>query len=186
MSAGVIDIRHAVPTDAWAIAGVHVDAWRATYAGIVAQSYLDELSVAERAATWERHLCNVTSARSDILVAEAGGEIIGFVAGGPRRQPTSGYDAQLHALYMKSELHGHGTGRRLAQAWATVAIDRGLAAATVHVLARNSARGFYEHLGARYLEDIEVAIGGDIYTEACYGWADLRALAPQRTLKPSQ
>lgn len=55
-------------------------------------------------------------------------------------------------------------------------IDRGLVSAIVHVLAHNPARGFYEHLGARYLEDIEVTIGGEAYTEACYGWADLRAL----------
>jgi GNAT superfamily N-acetyltransferase len=173
----VINIRQAVPTDARAIADVHVDAWRATYTGIVAQSYLDGLSVAERAEAWERRLRDVTADRSDILVAELRGELVGFVAGGPRRPPTNGYDAQLHAIYLKAESHGQGIGRGLARAWATAAIERGLVAAMVHVLARNPARGFYEHLGARHLEDIEVTIGGEVYAEACYGWADLRALA---------
>ena len=88
----------------------------------------------------------------------------------------NGYDSQLHAIYLRSEVQGQGSGRALAKAWAAVAVDRGLAAAVVHVLACNPARGFYEHLGARHLEDIEVVIGGDRYTEACYGWADLRAL----------
>lgn len=170
-------IRRAVLTDAWAIADVHVNAWRATYAGIVAQSYLDGLSVAERATAWERRLGNATAARSDILVAETADEIIGFAAGGPLQPPTGGYDAQLHAIYLKPEVQRHGTGRRLVQAWAAVAIDRGFAAAIVQVLACNPSRAFYEHLGAIHLEDIEVSIGGDMHTEARYGWVDLRALA---------
>ncbi|HEY4215527.1 MAG TPA: GNAT family N-acetyltransferase [Gemmatimonadaceae bacterium] len=144
MNADLINIRKAVPTDAGAIADVHVASWRATYAGLVAQSYLDGLSVAERTAAWERRLGN---------------------------------DAQLHAIYLTSAVQRSGTGRKLVGAWAAVAVDRGLTAAVVQVLARNPSRGFYEHLGARHLEDIEVVIGGERYTEACYGWADLRALA---------
>ena len=41
-------IREASPTDAAAIARVHVDSWRTTYAGIVPADYLANLSYTRR------------------------------------------------------------------------------------------------------------------------------------------
>jgi GNAT superfamily N-acetyltransferase len=119
---------------------------------------------------------DVAATRSDILVAVVGDDIVGFIAGGPRPAPTNGYDTQLHAIYVSPPHHNQGIGRMLVQAWAAFAVERGSVGARVHVLANNPARGFYEHLRARHLEDIEVVIGGDTYTETCYGWTDLRAL----------
>ena len=177
MNNRLIEIRHAVLADARAIAEVHVASWRTTYAGIVAQSYLDALSVDQRAAAWERRLANMTASRSEIFVVDTREGVVGFVAGGPRQAPTSGYDAQLHAIYLRSEVQGQGTGRKLAQVWAAAAVDRGWVAAVVDVLARNPARGFYERLGAQHLEDLAVVIGGDSYIEARYGWTNLQVLA---------
>jgi hypothetical protein len=37
-------IREAVPADAGAVARVHVDSWRTTYRGIIADSILSDLS----------------------------------------------------------------------------------------------------------------------------------------------
>ncbi len=176
MNTPLVNIRKAVPGDAEAIADVHVATWRTTYTGIVAQAYLDALSVDERTAVWQRRLANVTASRSEIFVADVRGRVVGFVAGGPRQSPTNGYDAQLHAIYLRSEAQGRGAGRALARVWAAAAISRGLAAAVVDVLAGNPARGFYEHLGAHHLEDIEVVIGGGSHIEARYGWTDLHAL----------
>ena len=177
MDARLITVRRASPADAGAIANVHVASWRTTYTGIVAQAYLDALSIDERTAAWARRLSNASRSRSEIFVAERSGEVVGFAAGGPRQNPTNGYEAQLHAIYLRSEAQGAGTGRKLARAWAAAAIDRGLDSAIVDVLKQNPARRFYERLGARHLGDIDVVIGDDVYTEARYGWTDLRVLA---------
>ena len=45
-------IREASPTDATAIARVHVDSWRTTYAGIVPADYLANLSYVQREQFW--------------------------------------------------------------------------------------------------------------------------------------
>lgn len=176
IDAGLITIRRANSADANAIAEVHVASWRTTYAGIVAQAYLDGLSLDDRRAAWGRWLADASASRSEIFVAEMHGGIVGFVAGGPLQIATSGYDAQLHAIYLRAGVQGKGTGRRLVRVWAAAVIDRGCSAAIVEVLARNPARGFYERLGARHLEDNDVVIGGEVYSEARYGWTDLLAL----------
>jgi GNAT superfamily N-acetyltransferase len=176
MSTGLITIRHAGPADAPAIAGVHVASWRTSYAGIIAQSFLDALSVEEHTAAWTQLLSDRSASHPETFVAESSGDIVGFVAGGPRQEPVNGYDAQLHAIYLLAGAQGTGTGRMLTRIWAAAVIGRGCTAALVDVLARNPARRFYERLGARHLEDVDVVIGGDVYTEARYGWIDLRSL----------
>lgn len=83
-------IRQASPSDARAIARVHVDSWRWTYAGTIPAASLDALSVDERAEAW--HAMLETKPRSvRIWVVEQGpdgggrGEIVGFTQAGPSR-----------------------------------------------------------------------------------------------------
>lgn len=84
-------IRQASPSDARAIARVHVDSWRWTYAGAIPAASLAALSVDERAEAW--HAMLETKPRSvRIWVAEVsphdgggGGEIVGFAQAGPSR-----------------------------------------------------------------------------------------------------
>jgi GNAT superfamily N-acetyltransferase len=169
-------IRQAVADDARAIAEVHVAAWRTTYPGIVAQAYIDGLSVDARTAAWDSRLRVTTASRSEILVAESGTDIVGFVAGGPIREPELGFDAELHAIYLHQTAQRMGLGRRLVSNWATIALGRGLTAAIVRVLARNSACRFYERLGARQVRAGVITIGDAPYPEVWYGWDDLHAL----------
>ena len=49
-------IRRAVAADAVAIARVHVESWRSTYAGIVPEEILASLNLDDRAEMWERML----------------------------------------------------------------------------------------------------------------------------------
>ncbi len=51
-----IRIRKADTTDAGAVARVHVDTWRTTYAGIMPAEYLAGLTYAEREAMWSQAL----------------------------------------------------------------------------------------------------------------------------------
>jgi len=103
MNTAVVTIRKPHLADAGAIADVHIASWRTTYAGIVAQSYLDALSVDERTAAWTRWLSASSPSRSEIRVAETHSHLVGFVAGGLRREVTGDYHAQLYAIYLRSE-----------------------------------------------------------------------------------
>ena len=85
-------IRQASPSDARAIARVHVDSWRWTYADVIPAAALAALSVDERAEAWRSML--LTKPRSvRIWVAEATpegnsrgkAEVIGFAQAGPSR-----------------------------------------------------------------------------------------------------
>jgi GNAT superfamily N-acetyltransferase len=168
--------------DAAAIAAVQVASWQTTYPGIVAQPYIDALSIEEQRGDWERRLHAARGIISDVVVAEtASGDLVGFASGGPHREATPGFDAELHAIYILKNAQGHGLGRRLVVEWATLAAAHGLGAAVVRVLAANPARGFYERLGARWIKEADLQIGREQYPEIWYGWDDLHALALQRT-----
>ena len=62
-------IRDTDTTDASAIARVHVDTWRTTYAGIVPAEFLAGLSYADREQMWQQALTANRPAAS-MLVAE--------------------------------------------------------------------------------------------------------------------
>jgi len=170
-------LRVAVVADAPAIAAVHVASWQTTYPGIVAQSYIDGLSIDERTRIWERRLRDQATV-SDVIVAEAPSHgLVGFASGGRIRESHPGFDAELHAIYLLRSAQGRGIGRALVRQWATLAVARGLRAAVVRVLTANPACGFYQRLGARWLKDAMLPIAGQPYPESWYGWDDLRALA---------
>ena len=170
-------IRAAAVEDAPAIASVLVASWRTTYPGIVAQSYIDGLSVTERTEAWERRMRSGADAPETVVAETPTGALVGFASGGALRSPHPGFDAELYAIYLLREVQAQGLGRRLAQEWAMRAVARGFHAALVRVLAGNSACAFYERLGARRINDGTLELGGHPYPEVWYGWDDLRKLA---------
>jgi GNAT superfamily N-acetyltransferase len=76
-------------------------------------------------------------ANGQVIVAEIGGEIVGFAAvvGG-----------ELDGLFVEPDLWGQGIGRTLVDAATHEARKRGLA---LKVIANPRARRFYEHCGFR-------------------------------------
>ena len=169
-----VTIRRALLDDAIAIAEVHVGSWRTTYPGIVDQSYIDSLSVPERAAAWGRRLSADPDMFPDVLVAEAAdGGIVGFISGGAIRDSWAGFDAELYAIYLLNSVQQKGVGRRLVREWAGLALADGWHAAVVRVLSDNPACLFYERLGAERLRDTQYTIAGKPYPERWYGWRNL-------------
>jgi len=78
MGNGLIRIRQAILTDVKGIAKVHVDSWKTTYANIVPDKYLNDLTYESRKQIWINNIPN-----GGVYVAEnSEGEIVGFSSGG--------------------------------------------------------------------------------------------------------
>jgi ribosomal protein S18 acetylase RimI-like enzyme len=144
-------IRPAVVADAPGIASVHVASWRAAYPGIVAQSFLDGLSVERRTAFWSSVLGAPTTLT---WVAERAGEIVGFVGLGPpdeadaAEMPPATLD--LATIYVDPAVWRQGIGRALLdRAVGDVAADGVLHLMLWVFEANDQARRFYESAGWR-------------------------------------
>ena len=173
-------IREATVVDAAAIARVHAESWRNTYAGIVPDSYLDSINIDE----WTRKRQAALSARdSDTFdyVAELDGSIVGWAVGGPEGGGDPHYQGELYIIYLLASVQRQGIGARLTSEVAKRLVEAGTPSMLVWVLAANtSARRFYEYLGGEYLREKDIDIGGATLREVAYGWKDVRPLAEMR------
>ena len=165
-------IRPATPDDASGIAHVHVESWRTTYAGIVPAEYLANLSEADRATGWREQLSNGL----EVSVADLDDEVIGFITGGPLREPIQTYDAKLYAIYLLQPAQGQGIGTALLNELATSLQSKGFHSMVVWVLEQNPAKHFYIRTGAQLLTSKEIEIGGATLTEVAHGWPDLKLI----------
>ncbi len=173
---GVPIVRFADRTDAQAIARIRVDAWRATYKGMIPDAYLDAMNVEESAALWARIL-TAGATRTSVHVGEDDGEVVGFASGLMLTEPKFGLDAELSAIYLRQDRQRKGTGRRLVAAVAGTQRTHGATGLLTWVIAGNRpARAFYEALGAELLVEQPFQWDGMDLMEAGYGWRDLDAL----------
>jgi len=169
-------IREASPTDAAAIARVHVDSWRTTYAGIVPADYLANLSYARREQFWCDLFSTPTPSGYVYVAAQDTGEIVGFASGGPERSGNALYRGELYAIYLLAPYQRQGLGRRLTMAVLQRLLQCGLSSMLVWVLADNPGRAFYATLGGQQVDEKEITIGAAPLLEVAYGWPDLREL----------
>ena len=183
MAARSIVVRKAALVDAPGIAHVHVEAWRETYAPLVDEEFANSFGERDRLAQWMRAFSDASP--SDIFVADAGGEVVGFASAGPIAHKVANYAGELFTIYVLRAFHGNGVGRRLVRAAAARMLERLMHSMVAIVLPQNqAARRFYERLGATPLENILVVEEGRELTHVIYGWPDLRALAAQTTKRP--
>lgn len=174
-------IRAALPADAGAIARVQVASWGTTYRGIVADPYIDALSVAERERRWRTMLTDPLGRCFAYVAADDDGEIVGFGSGGPQRSTLSGYEGELQAIYLLQRAQRQGVGRALTRAIAQRLLDDGMSSMVVWVLADNPSRAFYEALGGMLVEEQSVVVGEQTLQGVAYGWRDLAALLTRST-----
>lgn len=168
----MILIRAAIEQDAVAIAHVHVESWRTTYAGIVPEEYLATLNEAERVPQWREWLTR------DIrtYVADLDGKIVGFISGGAIREPVLTYDAELYAIYLLQSAQRQGIGTALLKELLGSLLSSGLTSMIVWVLEKNPAKDFYAKSGAEVVSAKDIQIGGMTLSEVSYGWPDLEAI----------
>lgn len=170
-------IREAQTEDARAMGIVHVDTWRTTYPGIVADSYLNSLSHEASAAKWHHRLTNPELGRFYFVAEEDDGRIVGIVEGGLNEdQEFPTYEGQVYTLYILRGCQGRGIGRMLMQAAARRFRDCGIEDMMVWVLTVNPSRGFYERMGGRFLGVNMLNVHGQELEESAYGWDDLSVI----------
>lgn len=170
------DIRKANPEDAPGIAKVHIDTWRSTYTGIIPNDYLDELSYDHAENIWRERIAS-PEPMGLIYVAEIqGGDIVGFVTGGPERTEEYSFDGEIYAIYVLKAFQGRGIGRRLTAAICQQLAQEGCQSLLMWVLEKNPSRGFYEKLCGEKVAEQEIEFGGVSLPEVGYGWEDIRQL----------
>lgn len=184
-----ISLRPARPGDAAAIAKVHVETWRAAYAGVVPDAYLVSMTESKQALQWN-HTIRRAAAPSPgpeaVLVAESadvpGGRIVGFGSCGQARgQGGSGPGSgEVFTLYVAPDWQGRGIGRMLLEELFQRLHEGGLNRAAIWVLGANPARFFYEALGGRRAAERQERFAGVELEEAAYAWDDLRAWLAER------
>ncbi|RXI96642.1 GNAT family N-acetyltransferase [Anaerobacillus alkaliphilus] len=168
-----MNVRKATVNDAKGIAKVHVDSWRTTYQSIIPEEFLNNLSYERREKLWVDNIQSM-----NVYIAESDkGEIIGFSSGGKERSGSyPGYDGELYAIYILQEYQGQGVGKKLVEPVVEELLSNGVSSMLVLVLEDNPSCRFYEALGAKKLDTIEVVIAGKKLSEAVYGWVDINRL----------
>jgi len=166
-------VRQACPRDAEAIARIEIETWRSSYAGMLPDRLLLDLSLARNTRSWTRCLRAVPE---DVFVAEEAGTLIGFGNCGRRRSGDGEFSGEIYTLYVAPEFQGQGAGRALMRALFTRLARCGHRGALLWVIRANPSRFFYERLGAKLLMHRLIPIGGTEVEALAYGWPDLEAV----------
>jgi ribosomal protein S18 acetylase RimI-like enzyme len=164
-------IRAANVADSRAIARIDVETWRATYAGVLPDRLLVDLSEHHRAETWSRFIQRWPG---DTLAAlDERGTVLGFGSCGAQRESNLPFSGEVFTLYVAPDHQGQGVGRLLLLGLFQRLVRRGLYSAVVWVLAENPARFFYERLGGHIAARRHIDMARCRVDAAAYVWPDL-------------
>lgn len=142
-------IRKALPSDAKAIARVHISSWQDAYRELMPAQYLNSLeaTLAQRESFWLRSL---ESGESNVWVAEADKHIVGWISvGASRDEEAAGANTgEVMAIYVSARYWQTGTGLALWKAGLQSLRTHGFQGLTLWVLSRNErAVRFYRRAG---------------------------------------
>ncbi|MGU9857405.1 N-acetyltransferase family protein [Pseudomonas sp. LF245] len=142
-------IRTALPSDAQAIAQVHIRSWQDAYRDLMPADYLNSLSatLARREAFWRR---SIESGESNVVVAELDRQVVGWICMGAGRDEDAvvGESGEVMAIYVLAEHWHTGVGLALWEAGVQQLKAQGFQRLTLWVLAGNErAIRFYRRAG---------------------------------------
>ena len=100
--------------DVEALARVHVQAWRETYAEQLPEEFFGEKALEFRRGIWHRIIADAAPASSTVL-AERDGEVVGFAHAGPPASPEQPppADRELFMIYLLEAHHGCGAAQSM-------------------------------------------------------------------------
>ena len=97
-----MEIRSAAASDALAIAATQVEAWQTAYREVVADAYLDTMSIESRGSSWEYRLGGRIAIKPATFIVESDTEgVVGFVSGGQNRGERPDYDAEIYSISVR-------------------------------------------------------------------------------------
>jgi ribosomal protein S18 acetylase RimI-like enzyme len=137
--------------DAQTIASLHAASWRATYRGVLPDSFLDDQAFENRLRLWRERMETVDAERV-VIKAVDNGELCGFACVFLDADPRWG--ALLDNLHVSPALTGNGIGTvLLREALARVRAARPRSGLHLWVFEANlRARRFYERHGGTMVE----------------------------------
>lgn len=145
-----------MPSDAPAIAEVHLHSHRETYVPLVGEKDYWPADRAERLQHWQALLAG----EDIVLVASEGGRIVGFA---------HALGARITTLYILASHHRRGIGRALLMQLCRALASRGVATASLAVLTVNvQAIAFYKALGAKEAGIITIEEGPIRYEDLLF------------------
>ncbi|MFC9692223.1 GNAT family N-acetyltransferase [Kribbella sp. NPDC056951] len=177
-----MDFRVATVDDAEQVAALHADSWRRHYRGAYADTFLDGDIESERRKVWTERLA--VPARTETMLAEESGQLIGFVHVMLDKDPQWG--SLVDNLHVRTARRRSGIGGRLLRHAASAVEQRAATRAMyLWVLEQNvAAQGFYRANGGDAVETAPVPPpGGDPSrlngSPACLriAWADVAVLS---------
>jgi methylmalonyl-CoA/ethylmalonyl-CoA epimerase len=161
-AAQAVALRAATAKDVDVIAGIRVASWQTTYTGIVPQAFLDEVHARDGFARRLASQLSDPSTGVEAVVAEIGGDVVGYAIIGPERvrltrgagasaatTTTSGQArGEVYAIYLVERAQGRGIGRQLLREAERRLGNMGHADAVLWMIEANQpARRFYERMG---------------------------------------
>lgn len=168
----MITLRAARPADAAAIAGIHVDAWRAPHADISPSEATAANGYDSRLSYWKKLL--VHSPQGVFLAGDDALGPMGFVSCGaahdPIRTEAGNFRGEVYALFVRPVCQGMGLGQKLLEAAIGNLRKAGYSAVMLWVPADNTVCKFYERMAGQPIGDRMTTVGGKDVRELAYGW----------------
>ncbi|MGW0861894.1 N-acetyltransferase family protein [Streptomyces sp. NPDC002611] len=142
-------VREMALADCDRVAEIRTGGWQSAYRGLMPQSYLDGLSVAEDAERRRTYLARADDSVVNLVAEDDGGELVGWACHGPYRDgEVLTPDAELYAIYVHPEHLGRGVGQALLAESVERLSRAGHGRLLLWVLKENGrARRFYERAG---------------------------------------
>ena len=169
-----VTVRLGRVADASGIARTYVETWRPTYAGMVPDRVLLEMSEDIQRERWHRSLDRPGGELVSVAEDRRHG-IVGFAGGGAGRD-SGDFGAEVFTLYVLPDAQGSGIGRGLLAHMFRAFGRAGVNSAMLWVLAENPSRFFYEAVGGERVAEREERLWGTNLPEIAYGWPDLKAV----------
>lgn len=165
--------REATVADALAVAKVHVQSWRESFAGIVPQTFLDKMSIENRARAFETGFA-FDSYKMFVAETQENG-IVGFADFGEARDNQSKFEAELYAIYLLRDFQRKGIGGKLFDLGVKYLVANNMNSLSLTALEASPYKRFYKKMGGQLVERKTTNIEGKSYATVIYGWNTLDA-----------
>ena len=168
-------IRPAEQDDVQAIASVYVDTWRSTYAGILPDKVLIEMSTERQMVMWARAIRHAGGHAEEkiLIIEEEKAGIIGVSSCGFNRERNNSYSGEVYTLYVHPNHQNNGYGEKMLAGLFEIMIEQCYNGAIIWVLSLNPSRFFYEVMKGQRIGEREEKLWGTVVSEIAYGWSDL-------------